>query len=696
MFTTMRTNTVGSSGIERLLLFASLVTVVVLVTYPIGNKDIFWHMANGRAMLEEGRIVNEEIFSYTAAGTEFVNRAWLAQIIFHLIHQYAGATGLLGLKILMTAGICWLLYKTARACGASPLVSFLLVTASVYMGIERYMVRPHLFSFLFMSVLAYLLFGFRAGGLRWRHTLLVPAVIFIWHFFHVAFFGMIFLISFVAGETVKAVLAGRRLKNTPPFLLDRPGLRRLWLVLGLSVAAVLVNPYGLPHYGILLEYVQRTNPQSSLIAEMMPTPFQDFHLFWSMLILLGILFSVFGRRLDVTLFLIAAPFSLMAVQHVRSVALFGIVTVPVFAHFGGMLEALLLGRRRGRFLWRAGTAGLLVALLVSAVDFKFGAPHPWHFGGGLSGAAYPEGAARVIQEVGLEGRMFNMGDMGGYLAFTLYPERKIMIYNMPEVFGDVAKRAFNREFLDAETITYGVVWNTYYRNLIFGQEDWRLLYWDQGGHLVARDIPENRHIIARYGLTYYTPENRDSLEEFETSPTVLPELTREVARCLSFGTSSVRAAYLARLLASKDNPIGAEEALALLERALRYNSGSPHLWFSLGKLHYENRRLALAEEALRKVLSAEPAMSDARVLLAYVEYDTGRLALAEEDFLRAIRTGSVMPEAHYGLGLTRKKLEKYDSAAEDFRRFLSLSPKGKWAEKARRHIEDMQRKSGKT
>jgi hypothetical protein len=413
MFTTMRTNTVGSSGIERLLLFASLVTVVVLVTYPIGNKDIFWHMANGRAMLEEGRIVNEEIFSYTAAGTEFVNRAWLAQIIFHLIHQYAGATGLLGLKILMTAGICWLLYKTARACGASPLVSFLLVTASVYMGIERYMVRPHLFSFLFMSVLAYLLFGFRAGGLRWRHTLLVPAVIFIWHFFHVAFFGMIFLISFVAGETVKAVLAGRRLKNTPPFLLDRPGLRRLWLVLGLSVAAVLVNPYGLPHYGILLEYVQRTNPQSSLIAEMMPTPFQDFHLFWSMLILLGILFSVFGRRLDVTLFLIAAPFSLMAVQHVRSVALFGIVTVPVFAHFGGMLEALLLGRRRGRFLWRAGTAGLLIALLVSAADFKFGAPHPWHFGGGLSGSAYPEGAARVIQEGGLEGRMFNMGDMGG-------------------------------------------------------------------------------------------------------------------------------------------------------------------------------------------------------------------------------------------------------------------------------------------
>jgi tetratricopeptide (TPR) repeat protein len=683
----------GSKGIDRFLLLAAVVTVGVLVTYPVGNKDIFWHMATGRAMLEEGRVINEEIFSYTAAGTEFVNRAWLTQIVFYLFYALAGVPGLAALKVLLTAGTVWFLYKTARVCGASPALSFLLVATSVYMGVERYMVRPNLLSFLFMSVLAYLLFGFRAGRLRWQHTLLVPALIFIWHFFHVAFFGIIFLICFVAGETVKALLAGRRLKSTAG--LHGSALKKLWLILGLSGAAILVNPYGLPHYAVMLEYYSRQgSPLFSLVAEYMPTPLQFFHLFWSMLALLAVLFVAFIRKADITLFLISIPFSFLAVQHVRSIALFGIVTVPVFAHFGGMLEAFLLGHRRGKFLWRAGTVGLAVTLLVSMANFKFGAPHPWHFGGGLRGSAYPEGAARVIREAGLQGRMFNMGDMGGYLAFMLYPERKIMLYNMPEVFSDVAKRAFNREFLDAETITYGVAWNTYYRNLIFGQEDWALLYWDEGGHLVARDIPENLPIIARYGLAYYTPENSDRLKEFETSPSILPELTREVARCLSFGTSSVRAAYLARLLALKDNPIGAEEALSLLERALRHNSGSPHLWFSLGKLHYENRRLAQAEEALRRALSAEAAMSDALVLLAYVEYDTGRHALAEEDFLRAIRTKVAMPEAHYGLGLARKKLGKYQLAEEDFRRFLSLKPQGKWAEKAKRHIEELQKKSG--
>jgi tetratricopeptide (TPR) repeat protein len=683
-----------SKRIDRLLILAAVVTVGVLVTYAVGNKDIFWHMANGRAMLEEGRIINEEIFSYTAAGAEFVNRAWLTQIVFYLFYTLAGVEGLAVLKILLTTGTVWFLYKTARVCGASPGLSFLLVTTSVYMGVERYMVRPNLLSFLFMSVLAYLLFGFRAGRLRWQYILFVPALIFIWHFFHVAFFGMIFLVSFVTGETVKALLPGGRLKNTAALPLDKPGLRRLWLALGLSVVAIIVNPYGLPHYAVMLEYYSRQgSPLFSLVAEYMPTPLEFFHLFWAILALLGVLFVVFIRRADITLLLISIPFSVLAVQHVRSIALFGIVVVPVFAHFGGVVEALVLGHRRGKLVWRAGLVGLAVALLVSTATFKFGASHPWHFGVGLRSSSYPEGATRVIQETGLQGRMFNMGDMGGYLAFMLHPERKIMLYNMPEVFSDVAKRAFNREFLDAETVTYGVVWNTYYRNLIFGREDWALLYWDEGGHLVARDIPENRRIIARYGLTYYTPENGDRLEEFETSPAILPELTREVARCLSFGTSQARAAYLARLLSLKKNSIGSEEALALLEGALGHNSGSPHLWFSLGKLHYENRRLAQAEEALRKALSSEAAMSEARVLLAYVEYDTGRYPLAEEDFLRAVRAEGVMPEAHFGLGLTRKKLGKYELAVEDFERFLGLSPKGQWAEKARLHIEELEKKS---
>ena len=76
--------------------------IAALVIIPIYDFDIFWHLANGRAMLEQGRIVQEELFSYTARGVAFENNQWLAQIILYVIHKLAGDIGLIIFTIAAT------------------------------------------------------------------------------------------------------------------------------------------------------------------------------------------------------------------------------------------------------------------------------------------------------------------------------------------------------------------------------------------------------------------------------------------------------------------------------------------------------------------------------------------------------------------------------------------------------------------
>ena len=63
-----------------------LLCAVLLVAFPFFDFDIYWHLANGREMVTQGRIINEEIFSYTKAGTPFSNHEWLAQILLYAVY----------------------------------------------------------------------------------------------------------------------------------------------------------------------------------------------------------------------------------------------------------------------------------------------------------------------------------------------------------------------------------------------------------------------------------------------------------------------------------------------------------------------------------------------------------------------------------------------------------------------------------
>ena len=191
---------------DRLALLGAWLFAMIIVTYPIWDYDLYWHLANGREMVNAGRIINEEMFSYTHFGEKFDNHEWLGQIIFYLIWHSLGPYGLFGFKLLITSLVVLLLYRTIRTVGGQPELAAVLCGFAVLAGIWRYHERPELFSLLNMALFGFILYGFRASRLPRRLLWLIPLVLVIWDWLHGAVYGLVFFTLFVAGENAKYLL----------------------------------------------------------------------------------------------------------------------------------------------------------------------------------------------------------------------------------------------------------------------------------------------------------------------------------------------------------------------------------------------------------------------------------------------------------------------------------------------------------
>src|SRR5438270_14043548 len=54
------------------------------------QTDFWHHLARGQAMAEQGRLVNEDLFTYTVAGASFQDANWFTQLIYHFVFGAGG------------------------------------------------------------------------------------------------------------------------------------------------------------------------------------------------------------------------------------------------------------------------------------------------------------------------------------------------------------------------------------------------------------------------------------------------------------------------------------------------------------------------------------------------------------------------------------------------------------------------------
>jgi hypothetical protein len=78
--------------------------VLSLFLRPIDDADIFTQIKLGEQILDEGRLITHEPFTYTLSGTEIPTLGWLAQVIFACLYRWFSFQGVRTFHVLLYSG----------------------------------------------------------------------------------------------------------------------------------------------------------------------------------------------------------------------------------------------------------------------------------------------------------------------------------------------------------------------------------------------------------------------------------------------------------------------------------------------------------------------------------------------------------------------------------------------------------------
>lgn len=391
------------------------------------------HLRHGLWMLEHHALITADPFSFTRAGAPFLGFEYGSQLALALADKAGGLAGVAiftGVFLaLVYALLAWVLLKL----GVEPLLTYLVTLGAAVLGGGHWAARPHIFTFLGVVVLVWLMER--------------PRPVAVWHF--VPFFALWANLhgGFVFGwMLLSAWLAG----TLAEWLLDRSNAywaarsRYLLAALVCAAAGTLINPHGLElHRHVLGFFGNRFNMDNT--AEF-TSP--DFHQIDGRIYLLGILFVLAALALHRArpslprLFVIAMTLAFGLIS-VRNVGLFGLTALPLVAlHVDGAWRALPDVRGiRGRFGVTASTGTTLPwALPVTLALMLLGAAHGRIGGAQVVADRFDAGTFPVVavdkgRAAGLQGRMFSEFAWGGYLIFA-WPEQRIFIDGGTDFFGD--------------------------------------------------------------------------------------------------------------------------------------------------------------------------------------------------------------------------------------------------------------------
>jgi hypothetical protein len=234
-------------------------------------------------------------------------------------------------------------------------------------------------------------------------------------------------------------------------------LTRRQALFALAVAAacagaLLLNPYG---WGILQYMYENVSVPSVLsIAELQPAYLPTYRAFFAYVAVAAILLLSLPRRLTLWEALVALIFAALGFRYLRLTPLVFLATAPILA---ARLTAWATRGLDGRAVL---ATALVLSMLVSRVPLttlvagvRIGEAHPE--------LMFPADALAFVRSHGLRGPVFNSHNLGGWLAWTMYPEVRVFQDSRLQAYPPEHFRAIleaSRSQAAWNTLTSGVDW----------------------------------------------------------------------------------------------------------------------------------------------------------------------------------------------------------------------------------------------
>jgi hypothetical protein len=291
------------------------------------DPDIWWHLRNAEALVQNHQLPNFDSYSFTVAGQPWMNHEWLSELPFYFGWKALGLTGILGVEFAVIVAIflalLYLSYQESRnikaAVGAC--------CFSVFLATVSFGPRTILLGYLFMMGLLIVLQRFRLKGSAPLWVL--PPLFCLWINTHGSWLiGLVVFAIIVGGGLVEFQMGRVESVRWSPVQ-----LRRLVPVWVLSAAAVFINPWGyrLVWYPFDLAFRQKLNVAH--VAEWVPVNFHDSRGKLVLVLLAVLLLSALLRRTRWTLtelgLVLLGLYS--GLTHIRFLFLLAILVAPLLA-----------------------------------------------------------------------------------------------------------------------------------------------------------------------------------------------------------------------------------------------------------------------------------------------------------------------------------------------------------------------------
>ncbi|MEX0716137.1 MAG: hypothetical protein WD066_06105 [Planctomycetaceae bacterium] len=211
---------------------------MILACTPIDDSATLLHVKTGEHIAANGWLPpRTDVFSYTAEGREWVNPAWLFDLLVAGIHAAAGPVGLSVLQVIFAGIVFGILVHLGRP-GVSTWWGSVCAALALLACHPFLTSQPEIVTLLGLAAVLLVLHRWRYGDAPRAVWWLVPVFLSWANLDPRMFVGMALLVVHAAGVEIGALV------DTTGGGPDRERRISLWKAIGASLAATFVNPFG--------------------------------------------------------------------------------------------------------------------------------------------------------------------------------------------------------------------------------------------------------------------------------------------------------------------------------------------------------------------------------------------------------------------------------------------------------------------
>jgi hypothetical protein len=443
----------GGLGLAGLCALAMYYTMM-----PIFDGDFGWHAALGRYIVENRTVPTTEPFSHTTRGGPMVAHEWLAQAVHHLIIQRVGVLGLRWVNAALVAGMLIWLYRLLRHQRVTPALALCGVCLYFILAHDRFQHRPYLFHMAVFLVMYGYLFVHKPALTAARLAGIFLLTVFWVNAHSAAVLFSAIVVLYVTVESLQQKLARRR---PQPSDLGQGNLRRLVLLSVAAVAALVITPNRFHLFPYLIESKRFNAIRSDewmTVLRYWDDPSLQYSVFAFMLVAFTtiVIVGVTFRRRPWADSLVVLLLTLLPLSGLRFIAVAFVPLLFIFPAVNRWTFARAqadFARVHSAIRWLPPTVTmLLLAVTVYPTCWPKITSYPqrltanWNF----HQPTFPAAALDFLDEVNLEGRLFNPKKWGGYVLFRTYMKYPVFMDGRwitfgPKIFDDCSTIRWKRK-----------------------------------------------------------------------------------------------------------------------------------------------------------------------------------------------------------------------------------------------------------